>query len=238
MLIKSKQRTTFILAFLIPPLLLYTLFLVIPCIMGLFLSLFDFKGITLTMRFVGLDNFAHMFRDGIFYKSLWNHMYVFVLNTAILFVVSIALAVLLSRSVFRERNFYRVLYFFMVIISVMWMSIYNPNIGILNGLLQLVGIPGQSWLGDTGIVKNSIIAVMVWKSLGFYMVLFMAAVLNIPTSLYEAAKIDGANEARQTFTITIPLIWEVIRTALVFFIITSCGVGFQVVYMLTNGGSC
>jgi len=238
---KQKQRAGFIAAFLIPPLLFYTVFLVVPCVMGLVLSLFDFKGLSLKMRFIGLGNFSRVLQDAIFFKSLGNHMYVFLLNTAILFVASITLAVLLSRNVIRERNVYRVLYFFpstvpMVIISVMWMSIYNPNIGILNGFLQLLGLPGQLWLGDTRIVKSSIVAVMVWKSLGFYMVLFMAAVLSIPQELYEAARIDGAGEVRQTFIVTIPLIWEVVRTSLVFFIITSCGVGFQVVYMLTSGG--
>lgn len=236
-----RDRTLFISAFTIPPILMYTLFLIVPCILGLLMSFFDFKGLSLKMNFVGLSNYIKMFNDSIFYKSLGNHMYVFILNTIIVFTLSIALAVLLSRNVLREKNFYRVLYFFpsavpMIIISVMWRSIFNPSIGVLNGLLEIVGIPGKVWLGDSSLVKNSIITVMVWKSLGFYMVLFMAAVLNIPTSLYEAARIDGAGEVKQTFKITIPLIWEVVRTSLVFFIITSCGVGFQVVYILTEGG--
>ncbi len=220
---------------------MYTVFLIVPSFLGLFMSFFDFKGLSLKMNFVGLENYSRMFRDDIFFKALGNHMYVFVFNTAILFVLSIFLAVLLSRNVLRERNFYRVLYFFpsavpMVIISVMWRSVYNPSIGILNGLLELVGIPGKIWLGDITLVKNAVIAVIIWQALGFYMVLFMAAVMNIPTSLFEAARLDGASEIRQTFSITIPLIWEVIRTSLVFFIITSCGVGFQVVYIMTEGG--
>lgn len=220
---------------------MYTVFLIIPCLLGLFMSLFNFKGLSLKMSFAGFANFIKLFNDEIFFKALGNQMYVFLMNTIILFVVAIALAVLLSRSILREKNFFRVLFFFpstvpMVIISVMWMSMYNPSIGILNGLLGLVGIPAQGWLGDTSLVKNSIIAVIVWKSLGFYMVLFMAAVSNIPKSIYEVARLDGANEIVQTFKITIPLIWEVIRTSLVFFIITSCGVGFQVVYILTGGG--
>jgi N-acetylglucosamine transport system permease protein len=119
---------------------------------------------------------------------------------------------------------------------VLWISIFNPNIGILNSLLGVFGIAGKNWLGDAAIVKNSILTVMVWYSLGFYMVLFMAAVLNIPSDLFEASRIDGAGTVRQTFSITIPLIWEQIRTALVFFIVTSCGVGFNVVFMLTRGG--
>ncbi|HHW31866.1 MAG TPA: sugar ABC transporter permease [Clostridiaceae bacterium] len=237
----SKERSLFISAFTIPPLFMYTFFLIVPCILGLFMSFFDFRGLSLKMNFVGFNNYVKMFNDPIFFKTLGNHMYVFILNTIVVFTLSIALAVVLSRNVLREKNFYRVLYFFpsavpMVIISVMWRSIFNPSIGVLNGLLELVGIPGKVWLGDSSLVKNCVVTVMVWKSLGFYLVLFMAAVLNIPSSLYEAARIDGAGEIKQTFKITIPLIWEVVRTALVFFIITSCGVGFQVVYILTEGG--
>ena len=113
---------------------------------------------------------------------------------------------------------------------------HNPNIGLFNTVLSLVGVEGRNWLGDAALVKNSIILVMVWYSLGFYMVLFMAAILNIPADLFEASRIDGCSTVRQVFTITIPLIWEQIRTALVFFIVTSCGTGFNVVFMLTSGG--
>ena len=205
------------------------------------MSFFDFKGLSLKMNFIGFDNYRKMFNDPIFFKALFNHMYVFVLNTVILFILSISLAILLSRKVLKERNFYRILFFFpsavpMIIISVMWRSIYNPSIGVLNGLLGLFGLSGKVWLGDIDLVKNAVIAVMVWQALGFYMVLFMTAVMNIPDTLFEAARLDGASEIRQTFKITIPLIWEVVRTSLVFFIITSCGVGFQVVYVLTEGG--
>jgi N-acetylglucosamine transport system permease protein len=95
---------------------------------------------------------------------------------------------------------------------------------------------GANWLGDAALVKNSVWFVMVWKSLGFYMVLFMAGILNIPQSLFESAHIDGYGVFHQTIKITIPLMWEQIRTALIFFIVTSCGVGFNVVYMMTRGG--
>jgi N-acetylglucosamine transport system permease protein len=156
-------------------------------------------------------------------------------------VLAIALAVLLTSKSIKERGIYRVLFFFptvvpAVIINVMWMSIFNPNIGLLNGLLGIFGIEGANWLGDAAFVKNSVLFVMVWKSLGFYMVLFMAGILNIPQSLFESARIDGYGVFSQTIKITIPLMWEQIRTALIFFIVTSCGVGFNVVYMMTRGG--
>lgn len=238
---RKTQRNIFLATFLAPALLLYTIFRFIPAIIGLGLSAFNWKGVSMNMTFIGLDNYVTLLKDEIFWKSFGNHMYLFIFNTIIVFVLAIALSVLLTNNQLREKSFYRITFFFptvvpAVIINVVWMSVFNPNIGVLNGLLDLVGLPGQNWLGDGAIVKNSILFVMVWKSLGFYMVLFMAAILNIPTSLFESARIDGASEFKQTLAITIPLMWEQVRTSLIFFIVTSCGVGFNLVFMMTKGG--
>lgn len=237
----NQQKKRFLAAFVIPPVALYTLFLAIPCILGLVLSFFNWKGITLNISFAGFDNYKTLFSDNVFYKALGNHLFIFIFNTVIVFALGIFLAILLSRSTLREKDVYRVITFFptavpMAVISVLWLCVYNPNSGLLNGLLELVGLPAQGWLSDISLVKGSVVAVMVWKSLGFYMVLFMAAVLNIPSYIFESAKIDGCSEVRQAFTITIPLMWEVIRTSLVFFVCTSCSVGFQVIFMMTTGG--
>jgi N-acetylglucosamine transport system permease protein len=193
------------------------------------------------MNYIGLPNYKALFSDDIFYKALFNHLYLFVFTTIIIFVLAVSLSVLLTGQMLRERNFYRIMFFFptvvpAVIVNVMWMSVFNPNIGLLNGLFNFFGLEGRNWLGDADIVKNSVLFVMVWRSLGFYMVLFMSAIINIPKDLFESARIDGYGGIRQTIKITIPLMWEQIRVALLFFIVTSCGVGFNVVYMMTRGG--
>lgn len=238
---RKIQRNIFLALTILPGLLLYTIFRFIPAFIGLGISAFDWKGVTLNMKFVGIGNYVRLLQDKEFFISVYNHMYLFVFNTLIVFSLAIALSVLLTSNNLRERNFYRVMFFFptvvpAVIINIIWMSVFNPNIGMLNGILELVGLTGKNWLGDGAIVKNSILFVMIWKSLGFYMVLFMAAILNIPISLFEAARIDGCSELRKVFTITIPLMWEQVRTALIFFVVTSCGVGFNVVFMMTKGG--
>jgi N-acetylglucosamine transport system permease protein len=225
----------------LPALLIFTVFRFLPSFVGFAFSLFNWRGTSLSMTFIGLRNYGTLIQDDIFWKALGNHLYLFVLNTVIVFVLAIALSVLLTGKSFKERGIYRVLFFFptvvpAVIINVMWMSVFNPNIGLLNGLFQIFGMEGVNWLGDAAFVKNSVLFVMVWKSLGFYMVLFMAGILNIPQSLFESARIDGYGVFSQTIKITIPLMWEQIRTALIFFIVTSCGVGFNVVYMMTRGG--
>lgn len=219
----------------------YLLFLLIPSLAGLFFSFTDWKGISLKFNFVGFDNFTRMFQDDIFYKSVWNMLYLFVVSTIIIFILAMFFAIILARGTIKERNIYRTLYFFpsavpMILIAIMWMVVYNPSFGILNQLLGVFGLDPVTWLGTKETVMNSIVAIMVWKQLGFYMVLFMAAVLNIPASMYEAAVIDGASGFRQAFSITIPLMWEVIRTSLIFFLVNSANGGFQIVYIATQGG--
>jgi N-acetylglucosamine transport system permease protein len=241
--IKSRKRRWygFVAVMSLPALLIYTVFRFLPAFVGFVFSLFNWRGTSLHMTFIGLQNYKTLVVDDIFWKSMWNHLYLFVTNTVIVFVLAIALAVLLTSKYLKERDFYRVLFFFptvvpAVIINVMWMSVFNPNIGLLNGLLQFFGLEGANWLGAAEYVKNSVLFVMVWRSLGFYMVFFMAGILNIPQSLFESARIDGAGNIAQVMKITIPLMWEQIRTGLIFFIVTSCGVGFNVVYIMTRGG--
>lgn len=229
------------LVFSLPALLMYFIFRFLPSLMGFAISLFNWKGVSLKMKYIGLDNYVRLFNDGNFIKSLNNHLFIYLFNTIIVFAFAIILALLITNSRLPERNFYRIMLFFpsvipAVIVNVLWMSVYNPNMGILNGVLNLLGIEGKNWLGSAEYARNSVLFVMVWYSLGFYMVLFIAAVLNIPADLFEASRIDGCSVIRQTFSITIPLMWEQVRTALVFFIVTSCGVGFNVVFMLTKGG--
>lgn len=223
------------------PTVYYLIFLLIPSTAGLVLAFTNWKGMSLNLKWVGFNNFKKMFEDPIFYKSIWNFLYLFVVSTVIMFILALFFAVILSRGAIRERNLYRTVFFFpsavpMIIISIMWMVIYNPSFGILNQILGFFGIPPVTWLGDPKTVMPSIIVIMIWKLLGFYMVLFIAAVLNIPNDLYEAARIDGASEFKQTFKITIPLMWEIIRTSLVFFLINSANGGFQIIYITTQGG--
>ncbi len=238
---RVRQRNIFLAATILPGLMLYSIFRFLPAFIGLGISLFDWKGVSLNMKFVELSNYQRLFQDGEFLISFKNHMYFFVFNTIIVFTLAIILAVILTNNRLRERDFYRVMLFFptvipAVIINIVWLSVFNPNNGLLNAILALFNAEGKNWLGNADNVKNSILFVMIWKSLGFYMVLFMAAVLNIPTSLFEAARIDGCNELKQTIKITIPLMWEQVRTALIFFVVTSSGVGFQLVFMMTKGG--
>ena len=240
---ENRARNAFIIAVTVPIGGLFILFYVYPCLRGLYMSLFTWRGISLKMTYVGLKNFADLFHDSAFFISLRNNLYIYVLASIILFAVSIFLAVVLSHNVLPEKHVYRTIFFFpaavpIVVVSVISMSVFAPTTGILNTILDAIGLGSlkQLWFSNKHLVLPSLTAFLVWRVLGFYMVLMIAAIQNIPLELYESARLDGARIFTQTMRITLPLIWEVVRTALIFFIISSFSATFGIVFLVTRGG--
>jgi N-acetylglucosamine transport system permease protein len=143
----------------------------------------------------------------------------------------------------RGAGFYRVVFFFpqiisAVIVGMLWTYVYNPQVGLLNGVLRNVGLDGltRAWLGDPATILWAIVAVAVWSSVGFYMVIFIAGMQSIPTSFYEAATLDGASRWRSFRDVTLPLLWETIRTALIYIAIFALDF-FVLVQVMTGGGA-
>ncbi len=139
-------------------------------------------------------------------------------------------------------GFYRIVYFFpqiipAVIVGILWSYVYTPNIGLLNGVLRAAGLEGltRSWLTDPGVVLWAIAAVAIWSSVGFYMVIFLASMQTIPTSFYEAAILDGATRWTSFKDITFPLIWDTIRTSIIYLAIAA--LDFFILVVVVSGGS-
>ncbi len=240
---KHLERNVFIVLTTVPILMMYIYFYIYPSIRGLYMSLFSWRGLSLVnMRFIGLNNFRTLAQDRVFHTALYNNLYIFFFSSIIIFVFAFFFAVLLSRDTLREKHVYRTIFFFpvavpMVVVGIISLSVYR-QIGILNTLLEMIGLGHwqQMWFADSSLVKPSIISFLVWKVFGFYMILNLAAIQNIPNELYESAVIDGANAVQQTFKITLPLIWEVVRIQLVFFIISSFAAAFELIFSTTRGG--
>ena len=146
----------------------------------------------------------------------------------------------------KGQTFFRVVFYIpnilsVVVISAIFSAIYDPNQGLLNSFLNLFrGQDGVDnpilWLGSQKLVIYSIIIAMVWQAIGYYMVMYMASMANIPDSLYESASLEGAGRIKQFFSITLPLIWTNIRTTLTFFVISTINMSFLMVKAMTNGG--
>ena len=240
---KDKQRTIFLLAFLIPPIAIYAILYVWPFLYAFFISLFTWSGFSRNMTFSGLANYRQAFADPIVWKAIGHNLFFLVFVTLVTLVLSMFFAVCFTRLKTRFSDFFRIVYFFpntlsIIVVSVLWMFIYNPNFGLLRGVLTGLGLEGWvvNWLGDKRYVLGALVAPQAWMYIGFYMVLFIAAIQNIPEDYFESATLDGAGEVRQFFSITLPLIWGTMRVALVHLVANAFEKTFSIVYLATAGG--
>jgi N-acetylglucosamine transport system permease protein len=237
--VKRDERRAIVL-FLLPACGLYALLFLYPVASSLALSLYNWDGFTHKRQFIGLDNFSRLLgNDPMFWTALKHNLFLLSVPTAIILMVALFFAAALTSGV-RGARFFRITYFFpnvisMVAITLLWFFIYNPNFGLLNGVLGKV--TGQKisivWL-DPNHIMGSLVAPIVWCSLGFYLVLFLAGMENIPRTFYDAAKVDGANSWQQFRSITVPLLWDVITMGVVFLIIGGLRI-FDLIYVMALG---
>lgn len=198
--------------FISPFLIGFLLFNLYPIVMSLYYSFTDYS-ILKPPRWIGLDNYVNMMSDPLIWKSLLNTFYLIVVGIPVLTIASILIAVLLNSPI-PGQGLFRTLVFLPSVVppvsaALLWAWLLNPNAGLMNSILRQLGIDGPGWLGDPQWSKPSILLIVVW-GLGNVMVLYLAALREVPNDLYEAASLDGANRARMLWHITIPSIRPVI----------------------------
>lgn len=241
---KQSTRNNIAIALsLIPALCLYALFVIYPTFNIFQTSLYEWSGLSPTKTFVGINNFIRLFKDATFWLALKNTLVLLIVCTVITMLLSLFLAAALTQTKLKEKHFYRILFFFpnvlsIVVIGVLFSNIYEPNTGILNALLRDGGLGNlaKPWLGNGSTVLFAIALAMIWQAVGYYMIMYMAGMDGISPELYEAADIDGANKIIQFFKITIPMIWSIIRVTIVFFITSTLNMSFLFVNVMTDGG--
>lgn len=224
--------------FLAPSFIGFAVFTLLPVVASLALSFVDWNLIR-SPRYVGLANYREALNDPIFWKVMRNTAYYTAGSVPLGIGLSLGLAVLLNRKL-RGVEFLRTLYFLPVVsstvaVSLVWKWLYEPNFGLINYALSLVGISPIGWLTTTTWAMPAVIILSVWKGLGHSMVIFLAGLQSIPRQLYEAAEIDGASRWRQFWDITRPLLSPTTFFVLVISIIGSMQV-FSQVFVMTNGG--
>jgi multiple sugar transport system permease protein len=231
-------------AFALPFLLLFLAFWALPIVASFVLSLTDF-GITnlrepFDAPYIGLDNYSKLIHDELFWKSARNTAYFVVVGVPATIALGLVLAVGLNHAALRLKGLFRVGYYVPVVtsivaVAVIWRYLYNPDVGLINRLLDLVGISGPNWLGDPHLAMPSLIALGVWRNFGFDVVIFLAALQAIDPTLYEAARTDGATAWQVFRRITLPLL----RPALLFLtVLTTIGYlqVFEEPFVMTKGG--
>lgn len=222
------------LIFLLPALLGTLIFIVIPVICSFGLSFVQWDLLN-PIKFVGFENYREIFHGGLFYKILGNTI-VFALSTSLFgVIIPLILASILNTKI-RGSEFFKGAYFLpfitpMVVVGVVWAWIFDPNIGLLNQMLHL----HLNWLYDSKLAMPALIVVSVWKLIGYNMIIFLSSLSAISQSLFEAAKIDGANSFQIFKNVTIPML-----SPTIFFVVIITGISsfqvFDLIYLMTQGG--
>lgn len=237
----NRGKNTFIFSFLVVPVALYTIFVLAPYFSAFYFAFTRWSGLSAIIKFNGVNNFIKLFADAKFWNALSHNGVALLVLPPVVISIALFFAFLFTQGL-KFGRFFRVTYFFpqvlsVVIVAVLWGFIYHPTIGILNsviGLFHIQSMESFAWLGDRGTVFGAVLAVVVWSSVGFYMVLMIAGMQTIPTDYYEAATVDGASRWGMFWNITVPLLWDTIRTAIVFIAIGAMDL-FAIVTVMTNG---
>ena len=240
---RKRSERRFVFACLAPAVILMVLFIFIPTINVFRMSLYRMGGITNKQTFIGLENFKTLLGDKNFLQAMQNTILIIVLVMICTIILAVLFAALLNRGTFKGKNFFRVIFYFpnilsIVVIAGIFGAIYNPSTGLLNTFLKAIHLDGlaRQWMAEPNIVIYSVIFALIWQAIGYYMVMYMSSMAAIPPDYYEASSLDGATEIQMFFKITFPLIWSNIRTTLTFYIISTINLSFLFVQIMTNGG--
>jgi len=224
--------------FLLPAILLLVVFFFIPFFQTVILSFQDYGNSIYNATFVGLQNYIALFKNPIFYKVLANTFIYLVVAVPILAILPLFLAILLNQQI-RGITVYKILIYLPVIVSIVVAAIafkwLYAEQGILNYFVNLLGFESVGWLTDPNWALYSVILVTIWKGIGYYMMIYLAALMSVPKELYEACDIDGASFLRKHLTVTIPHILPTIALVVTISSISAMKV-FAEIYVMTKGG--
>ena len=234
------------------PLAIYLIFVIYPFGQALYYATTDWNGFSPAYNFVGLGNFTKLFHDATFLRALFNNVELAIVVPLVTIVLALAIAMVVTvggptRGSIRGisgSGFYRVVSFFpytvpAIVIGLIWAQVYDPSAGILNAFLTKIGFSGFdnfAWLGEIRTAMPASMFVIIWSFVGFYTVLFVAAIKGIPAEIYEAARMDGAGRFRTATRITLPLLRDTVQTAYIYLGILALDAFVYMQALNPNGG--
>lgn len=247
------DKASFMAVFLGLPLAIFVLFVLSPFVQAFYYSMTDWKGYSQDMNFTGLHNYVKLFHDDQFRQAMLNSITLGIVVPLVTIILALAIASMVtvggpSRGPVRgikASSFYRVISFFpyavpAIVIGIIWAQVYNPTAGILNSFLSAIGLDqfdGFNWLWNRSTAMPASMFVIIWSFVGFYAVLFIAAIKGVSAEVYEAAKLDGAGRFRTAISVTIPLIRDTIQTAYIYLGIAALDAFVYMMALNPSGGS-
>jgi raffinose/stachyose/melibiose transport system permease protein len=235
---KVMSNKKMIALYIAPALILILALIYVPIVQTGYYGLMKWNGIG-DMEFIGLKNYSHLIHDPVFWKSAYHSLLLALFSTiSLLFYLFISM--ILAGKI-KGANLLRKIYLIpmllaSVAIAQLWLKIYHPTNGILNSVLTSLGVDNPpAWLADTNLALYAIIVPIIWQYAGFYILIYYAALKNIPDSLEEAAKIDGASPLQIALKIKLPLIMNVVKVTIVLAVVGSLKY-FDLIYVMTDGG--
>lgn len=240
---KSKKAPYF---FVAPALILLIMFSIVPIFIALFISFTDMSLAGLAdysrIEFLGLENYSRIVADPTFLKAIYNTIFYVILGVPLVVLFSMGIAILINMGNGKFFSFMRLVFYSpsitnIVAVAIVWSFLFNPSdsIGLFNRMLGTIGIGPIGWLQDVAVSKISLIILAVWRGLGINMLIFSAALQNIPRTMYEAAELDGASKWQQIRFITVPQL-----KFSTFFVVVTTLIGwlqfFEEPFVMTEGG--
>lgn len=224
--------------FILPAIVILTIFFFIPFFQTIGLSFYNYSNSIYNPQFAGLQNYVQILHSGIFYQVMGNTFLYLIIAVPLLVIFPLFLAVLINQKI-RGITLYKILIYLPVIVSIVVAAIafkwLYAQEGILNYFVSLLGFNPIGWLTDSRFALLSVAIVTIWKGVGYYMMIYLAALMSVPQELYEACDIDGANFLTKHLTVTIPQILPTIALVSTISIISAMKV-FVEIYVMTKGG--
>jgi raffinose/stachyose/melibiose transport system permease protein len=232
-------RLLTIIAFLLPSIIVYSLFVFFPLFQAAYYGLYDWNGLGPLADNVGLENFRNVLSDSLFHKAIRHNLVILALSLLIQLPLALLLALLATGNV-RGKTFFRTVFFLPYVLSevvtaVVWSFLLQPNTGINHLLERIPGFESVAWLSEPDIVLYVLFVVITWRYVGFHFVLFLAGLQSIPRELLESARLDGASTARLTRDVVIPLLGPTIRISIFLSVVGSLQF-FDLIWVMTEGG--
>lgn len=246
---RTLDKYRFVCWFLLIPLVIYAVFVISPFFQAFYYSLTDWTGFSSDFAFVGAENYSRLLEDSTFWASMRHSLLLLVVAPVLTLALGLFFAFMLQAGGRHKKNeaisgvrgakLYKNVYFFpqvlsVAIIGVVWGAMFDPITGPINEILRLVGLDflTRSWLANPNFALSCVLFVLCWMFIGFYVVLFSAAMGAIPKDIYEAALLDGASRPATFFRVTLPLIWDTVQTGWIYMGIQALD-AFAIVHIMT-----